>query len=187
MRKIRRGRPRKDRLARERASFTLSPQAKDRLNAMSIYEGRSRSDVLNELLLKEPEANYGESRAEAHSELADIAVKLLKDKIAKLCRKNSIKELALFGSVLAEKFPSGNLPKKKFTSESDIDLLFEFQDDARMTLLDTARIEDEFTRLLGRKVDLISQAAIKNSLNPYKRDEILNSAVTIYRDLNGSR
>jgi len=66
------------------------------------------------------------------------------DKIAEFCRRNRIKRLALFGSVLRD----------DFRPDSDVDVLVEFEPDARVGLLGLARMEIELGDLLGRKVDL---------------------------------
>ncbi len=64
--------------------------------------------------------------------------------IADFCRRNRIQRLALFGSVLRD----------DFTPESDVDVLVEFEPDAKVGLLGLARTEIELGRLLGYKVDL---------------------------------
>ena len=48
-----------------------------------------------------------------------------KEKIAEFCRRNHIRRLALFGSVLRD----------DFTPQSDVDVLVEFEPDARVGLL----------------------------------------------------
>ena len=61
------------------------------------------------------------------------------------CEANHIRRLSLFGSQL----------KGTARPDSDIDLLVEFESEARITLLDMAQIEIELSQALGgRKVDL---------------------------------
>lgn len=88
------------------------------------------------------------------------------EQIAAFCRRNRIRRLALFGSVLRE----------DFTPESDIDVLVEFEPDARLGLLGLARLEIELGELLGRKVDLNTPGFISD----YFRDEILAEAEVHY-------
>jgi predicted nucleotidyltransferase len=63
---------------------------------------------------------------------------------------------------------------------SDLDLLVRFAPDAEWTLLDHSRMERELEEMLGRKVDLVTRAAIEESPNWVVRKEILGSARTAY-------
>src|SRR5688572_4801629 len=86
------------------------------------------------------------------------------------CRRWKIAELSAFGSVLRE----------DFRADSDIDLLASFQPDARHSIFDVIRMEEELGGMLGRKVDLIEKRAIERSDNFLRRREILDSARVIY-------
>ena len=81
-----------------------------------------------------------------------------------------LSELALFGSVMRD----------DFGPESDVDVLVSFDPGARHTLFDMVRMEDELSRLFGRKVDLITRAAIEGSRNHIRRKAILESAQIVY-------
>ena len=94
------------------------------------------------------------------------------DEIAAFCKHWQITELALFGSVLRD----------DFGPESDIDVLVRFRPTATPTLLDLVRMEDELTRLLGRKVDLVEYAGVEASRNYIRREAVLQSAETIYAE-----
>lgn len=61
-------------------------------------------------------------------------------------------------------------------SESDIDLLVEFQPDAPVDLVDHASLMFDLERLVGRKVDLVS----KRGLKPRIRESILQQARPLY-------
>jgi hypothetical protein len=89
-----------------------------------------------------------------------------KDKIAEFCRKNHIKKLALFGSILRE----------DFRPESDIDMLVEFDPGHRIGLITLAGLELELSEILGRKVDLRTAA----ELSRYFRDEVVQTAEVQY-------
>jgi len=67
------------------------------------------------------------------------------EEIAAMCRRNGVRRLALFGSVLTG----------RFSEHSDIDVLIEFRPNERVGFFRLADIQDELSRLLdGRTVDL---------------------------------
>lgn len=90
------------------------------------------------------------------------------DKISSFCKKHHIRRLALFGSVLSE----------RFSSTSDIDVLVEFEQGQVVGLLKMAGMERELSELLGRQVDLRTPA----DLSRYFRDEVLASAEVHYAE-----
>jgi hypothetical protein len=87
-----------------------------------------------------------------------------------MCRKWKIRRLELFGSAR-----TGRLGP-----DSDIDLLAEFEADEQWSLMDLARAQEEFSLLLGRKVDLVDRKNLERSDNLIRRDDILNSAEVVY-------
>lgn len=87
-----------------------------------------------------------------------------------LCKRWKIRRLELFGSAQA-----GQL-----RANSDIDLLIEFEPDEQWSLMDLARAEEEFSSLLGRKVDLVDRKNLERSTNWIRRNAILNSAEEVY-------
>ena len=95
---------------------------------------------------------------------AKIAVP--REKFATFCRRHHIRKLAFFGSVLRD----------DFTPESDVDVLVEFEPGTRVGLIGFAGIENELSRLIGRKVDLNTAEC----LSPYFRDEVLRDAEAAY-------
>jgi hypothetical protein len=90
-----------------------------------------------------------------------------KHKIADFCRKWKIIEFALFGSVLS----------KDFRPDSDIDVLVSFSEDAKWSLFDIVRMQNELNEIFGREVDLVEKDAIRN---PFRRHSILRSKEVIY-------
>jgi predicted nucleotidyltransferase len=85
------------------------------------------------------------------------------DALASLCRRRQIRRLSLFGSTLR----GTNEP------DSDVDLLVEFQPEAKPSLLTMAAIELELSPLLGGKtVDLRTAG----DLSRYFRDEVVRTA-----------
>ncbi len=86
------------------------------------------------------------------------------EKLAKICRENDIAMLGVFGSVA----------RGEATEQSDIDFLVKFS--KRKSLIAMVRLERLFSETLGRKVDLLTEAAI----SPYIRENILNDLQVIY-------
>ena len=88
-----------------------------------------------------------------------------KTKLKDFCRKNHIRRLGLFGSVLRD----------DFTAESDIDVLVEFEP-GHVPGLAFFGMEEELSKLLGRKVDLNTP----NFLSRYFRDKVLRETQVQY-------
>jgi predicted nucleotidyltransferase len=92
------------------------------------------------------------------------------DVVADFCQRNKIRRLALFGSVLRE----------DFAPESDVDVLVEFQRDARVGYFALGRMEIELGTILGRKVDMCTFGGVENNPNWLLREEILGTAEAVY-------
>jgi uncharacterized protein len=93
-----------------------------------------------------------------------------KEKIADFCRKWNVVELSPFGSVL----------RHDFRPDSDVDILVTFSPDAEWSLLDHMAMEEKFSAIFGRKVDLVSRKAIERSENYIRRKAILETAQPYY-------
>jgi uncharacterized protein len=91
--------------------------------------------------------------------------KIDEKRISKFCRKNHIRRLALFGSVLT----------RGFRAESDLDILVEFEP-GHIPGLAFFKMEKELSEILGRKVDLNT----RDFLSPDFRDQIASEAETVY-------
>lgn len=89
-----------------------------------------------------------------------------RDEIADFCRRNQIRSLSLFGSVL----------RPDFRAESDVDLLVEFEPDAQVGLLALSRLRRELSELLGRPVDLVPSEGLK----PLVEESVLGEAELLY-------
>lgn len=87
----------------------------------------------------------------------------LKEKILLICKKHGVEKVALFGSIV----------KGKFSEDSDIDLLVNFE--GRKSLFDLVRLERELEEALHRKVDIITY----KSLHPLLKERILQEQVVI--------
>ena len=92
------------------------------------------------------------------------------EKLKEICRNYSIKELAIFGSAM----------RSDFNSESDIDLLIEFEPDTRISLFDIVDLKKEFEEVFGRAVDIVSKNAIKRSRNHLRKKNILENYKVVY-------
>jgi predicted nucleotidyltransferase len=95
-----------------------------------------------------------------------VALPLPGEKIAEICRRHDIRELALFGSVVRE----------DFRPDSDVDMLIAFPPDRRIGLFGLAQIQEELSEAIGRQVDLVP----RNGLNPVIREGVLREARTLY-------
>lgn len=80
------------------------------------------------------------------------------------CRRNHVARLSFFGSVLRD----------DFGPDSDVDLLVRFEPTAHVTLLDIARMEREFSDLVGgRPVDIRTP----EDLSHHFRDHAVRTAL----------
>ena len=86
-------------------------------------------------------------------------------KLAVFCRRNHIRKLAFFGSVLRD----------DFRLNSDVDVLVEFES-GHVPGFGFIRLQRELSELLGREVDLNTP----NSLSRYFRDQVLAEAEVQY-------
>ena len=98
-------------------------------------------------------------------------IKFSSKALQNLCQRWQIVELACFGSVLRD----------DFHEDSDVDLLVDFAEDAKITFFDLDTIEQEFSELFGdRPVDVVTRGAIENSHNPIRRAKILDHSYIFY-------
>jgi predicted nucleotidyltransferase len=87
--------------------------------------------------------------------------------VVSLCEKYRIKELSIFGSSLRE----------DFTENSDIDILVSFRSDSKITLFDMMELENDFSQLVNREVDIVEKESLKN---PIRKNSILSTREIIY-------
>jgi predicted nucleotidyltransferase len=81
-----------------------------------------------------------------------------------ICRDNDVARLEVFGSTA----------RGEANEDSDVDLLVEFS--KRKSLLALVSLERKMSTALGRKVDLLTEAAI----SPYLREKINRDRLVIY-------
>ena len=87
-------------------------------------------------------------------------------KLAEFCKRNHIRKLSLFGSVLRD----------DFRSDSDVDVLVEFELGEHVGFIRMACMENELSDMIGRKVDMRTP----QDLSRYFRDEVVSSAEVCY-------
>ena len=85
-------------------------------------------------------------------------------KLVETCRQNDVVKISIFGS----------MARGEANEQSDIDLLVEFS--KRKSLLALVALERQLALTLGRKVDLLTEAA----LSPYLHDRIMDELQVIY-------
>ena len=89
------------------------------------------------------------------------------DSLAEFCRRNRIRRLAFFGSVLRDDFGPA----------SDVDVLAEFDPGAVVGLFEIYDMEQELSALLGGRAVQISTP---RWLSKYFRDQVLAEAEVAY-------
>jgi predicted nucleotidyltransferase len=94
-----------------------------------------------------------------------VKIDVPKEAIAAFCRRHHIRKLAFFGSVL----------RHDFTSESDVDVLVEFEPGHTPGLAFFA-MQRELSVIVGRNVDMNTA----QGLSPYFRQEVLDGAEVLY-------
>ncbi len=102
----------------------------------------------------------------AAANLNNLQVMLRKQEIAMFCERNEIRKLALFGSVLRD----------DFDDHSDIDVLVEFEPQAKPGLFDLSRMSRELEEIMGRRVDLLTAGF----LSKYFRQQVQDETQVIY-------
>jgi predicted nucleotidyltransferase len=86
------------------------------------------------------------------------------NRLVEICTQNDVSMIGIFGS----------LARGEATGRSDIDLVVRFA--KRKSLLALVRLERQLSAAMGKKVDLLTEAAI----SPYLRERILDELQVIY-------
>jgi uncharacterized protein len=155
------GRPALGPAKRVRLSMTMKPELVAQIEKRASIAGVSASRLAEQMLEERLRSE------EQKLSLWEARLGVDQERIAALCRILGVSRLALFGSVLTD----------RFGPESDVDLLAEFKPGAIQTLLDEGRIQMEFEKLFGRRVDLAELRLIDN---PIRRREISKTQREIY-------
>ena len=89
--------------------------------------------------------------------------KLLIEHKEELLKKYSLKEIGIFGSYV----------RGEQEDVSDLDVLVEFGEDARISLLDFVGLENDLSDFLGVKVDLVEKSALKPRIGKRILEEVV--------------
>jgi predicted nucleotidyltransferase len=98
-----------------------------------------------------------------------IKIRVPRTQLAEFCRRNHIRKLAFFGSVLRD----------DFGPQSDVDVLVEFEE-GKTPGFAFFGMQEELAKLFGREVDLYTFRGVQASRNPFRRKSILESAREYY-------
>ena len=80
-----------------------------------------------------------------------------------LRQKYKVKEIGIFGSYV----------RGEQKAMSDVDILVEFEDRAKIGLLKFINIENYLSEILGVKVDLVMKNALKPNIKKYILEEVI--------------
>ena len=86
--------------------------------------------------------------------------------IKSLCQRYQVQELSIFGSALRE----------DFRTDSDVDLLVEFEPEAQIGFVTLSRMQRELSAILNRSVDLVPKGGLKAKI----RESVISSAKVLY-------
>ena len=96
-----------------------------------------------------------------------------RDQIIEILKKNTgslhrfrVKAIFLFGSVV----------RGDEKQTSDIDILVEFEKDARIGLFEFARLQRSLSEMLGREVDLVTPESLHKALKKRIMEEAVRAA-----------
>ena len=95
--------------------------------------------------------------------LKEIEAVLKKHK-KKLKEKYGIREIGIFGSYL----------RGEAKEDSDLDILVDFEPEARVSLLDFVELENYLSDMLGIKVDLVERDALKPKIGKHILSEVVD-------------
>jgi len=99
-----------------------------------------------------------------------IDLKEIREAVGAACAGRPIRRVELFGSRAAG----------TSHQSSDVDLLVDFDVDAKIGLFDLGAIREDLVEQLGVDVDLLSRKAVEQSRNPIRRESILSHTVPVY-------
>jgi predicted nucleotidyltransferase len=90
--------------------------------------------------------------------------------IEAFCKKWKITEFSLFGSVLRD----------DFGPDSDVDVLVTFEKGVYISLFELQDLEEELSKIVGRKAEVVTRQSIEKNPNWIRRKSILSSATQFY-------
>mgnify|MGYP001544612299 CR=1 FL=1 len=99
-----------------------------------------------------------------------ISLEEIRQAVGAACAGRPIRRVELFGSRAAG----------TSRQASDVDLLLDFDADARIGLFELGAIREDLVERLGVDVDLLSRKAVERSTNAIRRESILSRTVPVY-------
>lgn len=95
-----------------------------------------------------------------------LHIQVNQEQIADFCRRHHIRRFAFFGSVLRD----------DFRPDSDVDVLIEFESGYRLGFFELIRMQQEFSRLIGREADFRTP----DDLGHFIRDRVMAESEVQY-------
>ena len=93
-------------------------------------------------------------------------IKIPSEEIESFCRRYRVRRMSLFGSVLRD----------DFRGESDVDVLVQFDPDARVSFMTLGKMQRELAAIFQRPVDLVPQDGLDEAR--YRRCTEADHALT---------
>jgi predicted nucleotidyltransferase len=99
-----------------------------------------------------------------------IGLEEIREAVGSVCAGRPIRRVDLFGSRAAG----------TFHESSDVDLLVEFDTDAKIGLFELGGLREDLAERLGVEIDILSRRAVERSRNAIRRESILSQTVPVY-------
>ncbi len=99
-----------------------------------------------------------------------VSVEEIREAVSSVCARRPIKRVELFGSRATG----------SFNASSDVDLLIDFDPDAKIGLFELGAIREDLAEQLGVDIDILSRKAVERSRNAIRRESILAHTVPLY-------
>ncbi len=88
---------------------------------------------------------------------------ILRERKGELKKGYGVKEIGIFGSYV----------RGENRESSDLDILIEFEEDAKVDLIKFVEVENYLSELLGIRVDLVDRTALKPTIGRYILQEVV--------------
>jgi predicted nucleotidyltransferase len=98
--------------------------------------------------------------------MTGVKIKIQPEEIETFCKRYQVQRMSLFGSVLRD----------DFKVESDVDVLVQFDAEARASFMTLGKMQRELAAIFQRPVDLVPQDGLKHAI----RDQLLSTAMEVY-------
>ncbi|MDI9645700.1 MAG: nucleotidyltransferase family protein [Archaeoglobales archaeon] len=84
----------------------------------------------------------------------DDIIRLIEEHKEEIRKKFRVKEIGVFGSYV----------RGEMKETSDVDVLVEFEENAKVSLIDFLKLENYLSEILGVRVDLVEKGALKPNI-----------------------